>query len=113
MDWCVFLPEPVRGRAFVADGELAWSRQDALTVIDLLSDVGLTILGVDIWGVGEDGPWISPFVYDLDLCGETFELASRRARMFVQSFQWDEADPIRERAPFFNFTVDSSRSAAH
>jgi 16S rRNA (cytosine967-C5)-methyltransferase len=96
MDWYVFLPEALRSRAFVASyGELAWSKQDALAVIDLLFDVGFKILGVDIWGVGEEGPWISPFVYDLDVSDEAFELAARHARTFVKAFNGTR--PIRSR----------------
>jgi hypothetical protein len=114
MDWYVFIPEDTRNRAYVAsNGELAWPKDDALTVIDVLFGAGLKVLGVDVWGLKEGDPVLSSIVYDLDVGGEQADLAARHARAFIQSFLWDESDPVRDHTPFFNITVDSSRSAVH
>ena len=112
--WHSLLPSDIRSHAYVAsNGELAWARDDALAVIDFLSGVSLRVLGVDVWGMDEDGPTLSSFVYDLDVGGESSESAARCAQSFIQSFRWDEADPVKGLIPFFNITVDSGPSTVH
>ena len=52
------LPDDVLARAFRArNGELAWSRQDAVTVAETLAAGGQAIVGGEVWLVDDDGWW--------------------------------------------------------
>jgi hypothetical protein len=52
------LPADLIGRAFSAsNGELAWSRQDAVRAAQLIAGSGWAILGGEAWLIGENGSW--------------------------------------------------------
>ncbi len=101
--WRGVLPRVLLERAYrTSDGrELAWSRSDALEVIELLIEAGYEICGVDIWLPTKPGPTIpTPFVYDWD------DRHPISAAEFVKTFAWDDADRSHGgRAPYFNLTV--------
>jgi hypothetical protein len=109
MDWYKLLPDDLRAAAYESKGgEYAWNKTDALRVIDILSQNGYTILGVDIWLPTDPGPTIpTPFVYDWTLRADQ-DLPSqeypRTAEDLVRKFKWDPTDKSHnDMAPYFNF----------
>ena len=52
------LPDALLARAFRArNGDLAWTRDDALRAAEALAAGGLAVLGGEVWLVGDDGWW--------------------------------------------------------
>src|SRR5688572_2181041 len=109
------LPVRLRESAYRADnGELAWSREDAVKVIQWAHDHSVVILGGEIWLPTIPGPTIpSPHIYQwtVDLAdGERWEDFVRRSavesRAYVEGFAWDNDDrasPAIE--PYFNLVL--------
>jgi len=108
MEWSDLLPHDLQRAAYRADGEMAWSRGDAIRVVEILNANSYVVLGVDIWLATEPGPTIpTPFVYDWDL---TVDRPSneqpKTADEFIRSFQWEAADNTHQgMEPFFNITA--------
>lgn len=111
------IPSRLLSVAFRAGKELAWPRQEALDMIDLLALRGLAVLGVEIWIPAGSGPEIpGPFIYTWEVQpkaeGETWSAfvarAEEQATAYVRDFTWDERDHhYRGREPFFNLTVSA------
>ena len=105
------LPSDLLSRGFWCKSEAAWSREDAVKVIEQLSSHGLAVGGSEIWLPDEGGPEIpAPIVYTWD--GPTrqphepwrrfVERAKEEAIKYVRSFEWDPSDAqYRSREPFF------------
>jgi hypothetical protein len=109
-DFTSVLPEGLLGRAFKAgNGELAWSRDDAIDAITIIEREGFNVLGVDIWIPTSRGPLIpTPFVYDWSSDDWSKNAkSSKTATEFVRNFEWDDSDKnFKEREPYFNLTAE-------
>jgi hypothetical protein len=92
MDWDKLVPDDIRAAAYRSNCECAWNREDALRVIDVLSENGYLVLGVDIWLPTDPGPTIpTPFVYDWSLRAEApSKEHPKTAKDFVRTFEWDQ-----------------------
>jgi hypothetical protein len=104
-DWEKILPVALRHAAYRAGTECAWSRTEALQVIELLVEKGYSVIGVDIWLPTNPGPTIpTPFVYDWDL--ESVRASKNypgTALEFVRTFEWDSTDLVFQKfEPYFN-----------
>jgi len=52
------LPDDLLARAFRArNGDLAWTRHDALRAVEALAVSGVAVLGGEVWLAGDDGWW--------------------------------------------------------
>lgn len=52
------LPDDLVARAFHArNGELAWTRADAVRAAEALAAAGMAILAGEVWVVSDDGDW--------------------------------------------------------
>src|SRR4051812_37133219 len=105
MEWYDRLPRDLCERAYKTaelddcPSEWAWNRPDALRVIEILSNNGYVVDGVEIWLATSPGPTIpTPFVYDWHL-GRANRPSSRYPKTaveFVGTFQWDPTDTSHE-----------------
>lgn len=108
------IPTELRQRAYCASNrEFAWASEDAQAVIDLASQSGTGILGVEVWLPTVPGPTIpTPYIYTLTIepfAGEVHhhfvERSTQAAREYVKTFVWDPADLTHHgELPYFNFT---------
>lgn len=108
MDWLNLLPLDLAQNGYRAGAEMAWSRADALRVVELLRANGYVVLGVDIWLPTQPGPTIpAPFVYDWTLDAELpSRECAKSADEFIGTFQWANADDSHHgMAPYFNITA--------
>lgn len=113
MGWYRHLTSELLESAYKAGQELAWSKRDALRVIEILSSHNYVILGVDIWIPTEGGPTIpTPFVYDWSLGQESPQRERKGpAKDFVKTFEWDPADHSHGgREPYFNIMARARES---
>jgi hypothetical protein len=103
VEWLVRIPPEIRARAYQSDRELAWSREDAIQVVEALR-AHFAVIGMEIWLPTTSGPTIpSPFIYHWAPTGEQCTTA---AAEFIRNFRWDEADvDHHDSEPYFNFTV--------
>jgi hypothetical protein len=111
MEWYSELSKDLVDVAYKAGNEMAWSRQDAIRVIEILEAAGYVILGVDVWLPTRPGPTIpTPYVYDwsAESRGSSPGYPNSAAE-FIKSFVWDPTDKSRGREPYFNLTVDTQR----
>ena len=105
------LPEPLRARAYVAGSEGAWSRSDALEVIDYIASIGAVTCRIEIWLPTEPGPTIpAPGFYAWELqepsVSSPMELVGRSqtlAAAYVAGFAWDDGEQDHaDLEPYFN-----------
>jgi hypothetical protein len=110
--WCKELPSDLQADAYKPPNsrEFAWPRDAALDVLKFLEAHHYTVIGVDVWTVGERGPKVSgSFVYDWQLRPEPrADLHPNTAYEFIKTFQWDirEHDSIKESEPMFNIWAE-------
>jgi hypothetical protein len=102
-DWVTLLPQNLQGSAYRSSLEWAWAREDAVRVLEILSERGYRVLGIDIWLATTPGPTIpTPFVYDWDA-----QRYPTQAIEFVKTFAWDTADESHGgREPYFNILAE-------
>lgn len=102
--WQALLPEELLRAAYRSGGEYAWKRDDALSVLELLSAGGCIVLGVDVWLPTDPGSTIpTPFVYDWSLETVLPGNQAQSAIDFVRTFKWDRADTSPQgMQPYFN-----------
>jgi hypothetical protein len=108
MDWLDLLPPDLAELGYRAGEEIAWSRGDALTVVEFLKTKGYVVLGVDIWLPTQPGPTIpAPFVYDWSLNADLpLRENANTADGFIRTFQWANADHSHHgMEPYFNITA--------
>jgi len=115
MTWHQYVSHELRQRAFLHQNEFAWTRADALKVIDQLTSNSVAVLGIEIWIPADAGPEIpAPFAYTwtpkhLQKNEDTsiyVVRANESAREYVTSFDWDAADcHYFESIPYFNITA--------
>jgi hypothetical protein len=102
MEWLKLLPPELARVAYRAGAEAAWSRADAIRVVEFLKARGYVVLGVDIWLPTRPGPTIpTPFVYDW-----SSDSAASRPDEFIRNFRWADLDEKHHGIePFFNITA--------
>jgi hypothetical protein len=108
MDWDKLIPDDLRSAAYRSNCECAWNREDALRVIDVLSQNGCVVLGVDVWLPTDPGPTIpTPFVYDWSLRPEApSKEYPKTAKDFVRTFEWEPSDDGHKgMKPYFNIVA--------
>jgi hypothetical protein len=108
MDWYRLVPEELLNSAYRTNLELAWPRQDAINIIDILENNKYTILGVDVWLATDPGPTIpTPFVYDWNFDLPRIAPGYRSsASDFVRTFEWDPTDKSHAGLPpYFNIVA--------
>jgi hypothetical protein len=109
------LSDDVKGRAYYAEGEAAWPRQEALFVIDCLTSSCYAVLGGEIWLATSPGPTIpSPYIYTWEVSPwshsenwiDFVNRANAESERFVREFAWDINDKAHlADTPYFNLTV--------
>lgn len=109
------LPESLQSSAYCADGEYAWARDEALKVIEFLSERDYAVIGVDVWLATEPGPTVpTPGVYTweagLRRASELPASFARRvnhdAARYVKYFVWHCNDGKNTSSvPYFNLTL--------
>lgn len=109
------LPLRLRDAAYRAEtGESAWSRVDAIEVIQWARDSRLAILGGEVWLATTPGPTIpSPNVYqwtvksaDKELWEDFVRRSAAESRAYVEGFRWASDDAAsRGFEPYFNLVV--------
>jgi hypothetical protein len=105
MEWHRHLTNDILKSAYNAGQELAWGKQDAMHVIEILINYNYVIIGVDIWIPTDGGPTIpTPFVYDWSPGQQSPQRKHREsAKDFIELFQWDSADRSHGGLePYFN-----------
>jgi hypothetical protein len=104
MDWLPSVPLHLLQRAYRARNEYAWSRNDAIQVVEALTGGNFKVIGVDIWLPTNPGPTIpTPYVYDWSLGAVDHP---RVATEFIRNFDWATDDVSHlGMEPYFNLTV--------
>jgi hypothetical protein len=112
MDWISQLPERLRNAAYRANNEYAWSRTDAVDVIDWLSSRNLPVVGVELWLPTQPGPTIpTPYIYEWSAPANVSgplnaSIQNEMAKKYISEFEWDERDlQWHGQIPYFNLTV--------
>jgi hypothetical protein len=113
------LPESLQITAYSAGGEYAWPRDQALLVIQNLSENGFAVIGAEVWLATDPGPTIpTPGIYTWEAqsrhAAEQWSAFARRvnneAADFVSAFSWHPDDRKRTSdVPYFNLTVIEER----
>lgn len=107
-EWLVHIPQDIRARAYQSGSGLAWSRDDAIEVVEVLTKKHFVVIGVDIWLATNPGPGIpTPFVYDWSLeADHVSPMYAVGAIEFIRNFRWAAADSSHQGLePYFNLTV--------
>lgn len=85
--WFEGLPDELKKRAFEFGREFAWSRDDALQVIEYLTEMRVALLGIDIWVPQDSAPMIpTPYVYDWTAADSDNIENLTAARAFIKNF---------------------------
>lgn len=84
-----------------------------MRVISCLSQLGVAILGGEVWEPTEAGPIIPLYQWHADAKSdrETFQdytiRANQQSKDYISSFKWNDDDvEFSNSTPFFNFAVD-------
>jgi hypothetical protein len=109
MEWRDLLPLDLQRAAYRANDEMAWSKADAIRVVEILKINGYVVLGVDIWLATRPGPTIpTPFVYDWAATVDppSWKKNPKTADEFIRNFGWAAADRLNQgKEPYFNITA--------
>ncbi|MGH7177473.1 MAG: hypothetical protein ACREJC_08850, partial [Tepidisphaeraceae bacterium] len=101
--------------AYTDEGEAAWPRSQALSLISIMTSNSIAVMGGEIWIPEVGGPIIpAPFIYtwtspdyqpDLETWNAYVERANRDAQDYVETFAWDPQDVgFRDKEPYFTMT---------
>lgn len=111
----VIVPDHLMRSAYLSqNGEAAWSRDEAIAVIDWATTASIGVFGVEVWLPTTPGPTIpTPIFYAHDTeenlhedWQHFVERANSAARNYVSTFCWDEADNTHQNEiPYFNLTL--------
>lgn len=104
-DWLAHIPQRLQTSAYRVGDELAWPRELAMRVVEVLKSRHFIVIGVDIWLPTIPGPTIpTPFVYDWSL--DRSPAHATRAVEFIRDFKWADDDTDHQGLePYFNLTV--------
>jgi len=110
MEWYDLLPTDLAKAAYRANDEMAWSRPDAIRVVELLTANRYVVLGVDIWLATQPVPTIpTPLVYDWALTVD--HPSAKLATEFIRDFSWAPFDKRHHgMEPYFNITAKRCES---
>jgi hypothetical protein len=103
--WYQLLPDDLLANAYQSEnGELAWHKEVAIRVIELLRTSGYVVTRVEIWLPTTPGPTIPmPFIYNWSLTRTARGDVPKQAKEFISLFEWDERDhDHQEMTPVFN-----------
>jgi len=110
------IPRDLLASAYLSlSGEPAWSKEDAVKVINWATASRLPVSGVEVWLPTTPGPTIpTPYIYTfetekyVDENRDRFvERANSAAMDYVKSFEWETDDRQHHGLiPFFNITLD-------
>jgi hypothetical protein len=115
MAWYDVLTPALSEAAYRArNGEMAWPREHALSVVLVLEQNGYEIIGIDIWLPTVPGPTIpTPFIYDWDSGCTWPESTAKSPATFVATFDWDPSDHAsRGKDPYFNIWAQHGSEAS-
>ena len=107
-DWLAHIPQRLQASAYRAGDELAWPREQAMQIAEVLKSRHFVVIGVDIWLPTIPGPTIpTPSVYDWSLdVDDRSPTHATRAVEFIRDFQWADDDTDHQGLePYFNLTV--------
>jgi hypothetical protein len=112
MDWYGLLTLALMEAAYKAEnGEMAWSREDALAVASILQRNGYEIFGVDVWIPTTPGP--TPYLHDWSRDRSSSGEVAISAPQFIATFKWDPSHgELRLTEPFFNIWAERARCIA-
>ena len=110
--WFESLPATLRDKAYLSGVEAAWSRDDAIAIIEWAQGRGLDVLGIEVWLATNPGPTLpGPYVWEPSAGrgGQPGRVAAaaEQAVDFIRTFQWHVDDVASHgREPYFNLTFD-------
>jgi hypothetical protein len=120
MSWILKLPESLRIAGYYAGEEAAWPAEEALSVIECLTELGAAACGVEVWIATAPSPTIpTPYVYTWEAedkdAREAWEDYVQRvnsaAADYIRGFCWDPKDSGKHGLePHFNLDVVCKRS---
>lgn len=108
------LPQHLKDKAYLADKESAWPKDEALSVVEFCKGQGIAVLGGEVWLPTQSGPTIpTPVMYaweaDQKVSTESWSQfvgrTSETAKKYIAEFCWDPADASRALTPVFNLTM--------
>lgn len=114
------LPEFLQANAYFANGEYAWSKDEAQLVIEHLTEKACAVIGVEIWLATDDGPTIpTQYVYGWEAesyrNSETWPSYVRRVNVralkYIGDFAWHPKDRHASETAYFNLTVAEEGSS--
>jgi hypothetical protein len=105
----------LRAAAYCYGDEFAWTRDDALKVVDWASKCQIAIAGVEVWLATKPGPTIpTPLIYSWQAEKELYKKpwprfvkeANYLATEYIKHFAWDVSDTSRYSLdPYFNLCL--------
>lgn len=109
-DWHDHIPPDLRSVAYIAsNGELAWPRDAALKVYEVLTDKSFVILGVEVWLATTPGP--TPALHSWSRSNDhSAPGAPLSAGAYIEGFKWGVHDVLTDEEPYFNFAVTGTGS---
>lgn len=120
MSWILKLPESLRVVGYYAGEEAAWPAEEALSVLECLTEFGCAACSLEVWLATTPGPTIpAPYIYtwEVEGCGareawmDFVRRANSAAADYIRAFRWDPSDSGKQGAePYFNFDVVCGRS---
>ena len=61
------IPAEIKERGYYSVGEIAWYKEDALKVLEIIKELGYGVIGIDIWIPAKPGPRVPQNIRALDL----------------------------------------------
>src|SRR5438128_11917329 len=94
------LPDDLQKRAIFLANEAAWQRDDARDVIDILSNQGLAVLGIELWIPEEGVPRVIGWsTYNVECSGDWDDYVRANAEHALRDLEKPSADDV-----LFNLT---------
>lgn len=107
-DWYELLPPSLLQRAYRAETELAWSREDALSVIADLKLAGYRVDKIEVWLPTKPGPEVLSFGWRLSKVRAGI---APSAEEYVKTFHWEPRGKTSQRLePVFNMNAERLHS---
>jgi hypothetical protein len=92
MGWTSILPPDLVARAYRYKNEIAWTKEDALTVVAAIERQGWSVLGIDAWKATTPGP--TPLCDDWSDYGiGRFPGYPETPSEFIRRFPWQSFSP--------------------
>lgn len=108
--WTTNLPDELKRTAHSEAGELAWPRDEAIRVIDYLTQEGLRVLGFEVW-IPRKNALSIPGYFDNGSASEfvgSVQEHNRISTEAIRKFTWNaNHTSVLSEIPYFNLTVDA------